>query len=307
MMITRTSNPRFFALTLTLALALNGPASAEQTLAEMAAAAFAAKDWKAATESYEGITRAEPENGAAWFRLGRSRHALGQTADAIAAYEKAESVGFNPQLSRFEMARSHAANGEAETALKLLGEVAELGPSRAIVARLEAAPELKSLDEAAMRKVQTSLTPCSSPEYRQFDFWLGDWAVESPATGAALGTNRITSHLGGCMLLETWTSASPHEGMSINYYDSRDGSWNQIFIDNTGNVGTWPPLRGALKDGEMVLASPTDATPRTRWTWTDLGNGKVRQRAESSTDGGETWTTGWDSIYVLQKDRAQPD
>ena len=306
MIHTRIANPKFFALTVACALALTGPAPAEQTLADVAAAAFAAEDWKAATESYQALTRAEPENGAAWFRLGRSRHALGKTDDAIAAYEKAKSVGFNPQLSGFEMARSHAAGGDAETALKLLGEVAELGPSRAIVARLEAAPELKSLDETTLNELKTSMTPCSSPEYRQFDFWLGDWAVESPA-GAALGSNSITSHLGGCMLLETWTSAGPHEGMSINYYDSRDRSWNQIFIDNGGNVGTWPPLKGALKDGEMVLESPADATRHTRWTWTDLGNGRVRQRAESSTDGGETWTTGWDSTYVLQKDQTQPE
>ncbi|MEM7353323.1 MAG: tetratricopeptide repeat protein [Acidobacteriota bacterium] len=282
-----------------------GIEATQQTLADKAATAFTAQEWQAAAEAYGELTRAEPENGAAWFRLGRSRQALGKADDALKAYEKALAAGFNAQLTRFEIARSHAAKGEAETALGLLREVANAGPSRLILSRFEASPELAGLDAKAILEISAALTPCNTPEYRQFDFWLGDWAVESPTNGTALGRNHVTSHLGGCALLESWTSAGPQQGMSLNYYDSRDRSWNQIYIDDSGNVGNWPPLKGGLVDGEMVLESPADATPRTRWTWSDLGHGKVRQRAESSTDGGKTWNTGWDSIYVLQE--AQPD
>ena len=32
--------------------------------------------------------------------------------------------------------------------------------------------------------------PCSTPEYRQFDFWIGDWVVYTPA-GQIAGTNKI--------------------------------------------------------------------------------------------------------------------
>ncbi|MFI5183972.1 MAG: hypothetical protein ACHQNV_06220, partial [Vicinamibacteria bacterium] len=32
--------------------------------------------------------------------------------------------------------------------------------------------------------------PCSASEYRQFDFWLGDWDVYE--NGKAAGTNRVT-------------------------------------------------------------------------------------------------------------------
>ena len=38
--------------------------------------------------------------------------------------------------------------------------------------------------------------PCSGAEYRQFDFWLGEWEVESG--GKRAGTNRITRVQGGC-------------------------------------------------------------------------------------------------------------
>lgn len=304
MTTTHRAKPKFCGLVLGLLLASAGSApAAEKTLAEKAAAAFAASEWQAAAEAYAAITKAEPQNGAAWFRLGRSQQALGNSEQALAAYETAEGAGFNKQFVRFEMARSHSADGSAETALELLREVATLGASRALVARLEGAAELASLDAAAVKEIASTLTPCSSKVYRHFDFWLGDWAVESPTTGAALGKNVVTSHLGGCMLIEHWTSAGgSQEGMSMNYFDSRDDSWNQIYLDDSGNVGNWPPLKGGLKDGVMVLDSPEDATPRTRWMWTDLGEGRVQQRADSSTDGGKTWTTVWDSIYVLQKE-----
>jgi hypothetical protein len=39
-------------------------------------------------------------------------------------------------------------------------------------------------------------SPCTAPEYRQFDFWIGDWEVRS-AQGRVLGHNRITSILSG--------------------------------------------------------------------------------------------------------------
>ena len=48
--------------------------------------------------------------------------------------------------------------------------------------------------------------PCSSPEYRQFDFWLGDWDVTE--AGKPAGTNRITAILGGCAVREEWKGVS---------------------------------------------------------------------------------------------------
>ena len=122
-----------------LGLAIAWPAAAQETPAAKAAAAFAAEDWPAAAKAYEAITRAEPEKGGAWFRLGLSRQALGENDGAIAAYEGAAGAGFNQQLVRFEMARSRASGGEAEAALKLLHEVAELwnDPDRPIFDTVE--------------------------------------------------------------------------------------------------------------------------------------------------------------------------
>ena len=35
-----------------------------------------------------------------------------------------------------------------------------------------------------------------------------------------------------------------------------------------------------------------------RWTWYALSPDRVRQMAEQSLDGGKTWRTTWDSVYV---------
>ena len=37
----------------------------------------------------------------------------------------------------------------------------------------------------------TAAPPCDAPEFRQFDFWLGEWTVTKP-DGQLAGTNRIS-------------------------------------------------------------------------------------------------------------------
>lgn len=138
---------------------------------------------------------------------------------------------------------------------------------------------------------------CTSEEYRQFDFWLGTWDVESPQ-GRPLGTNTIERKLDGCLLTERWESMSGGKGFSINYYDRDTGTWTQTYRDNAGNVSSWPDLSGGLRDGAMVLENRDDPERWIRWTWTPLPDRRVRQMAETSSDQGETWTVIWDSYYV---------
>lgn len=262
--------------------------------------AFIAKDWSMAAKAYAELAEANPESGPAWYRLGQCNLELGKNEEALEALDRARTLGFNEQAVLFSTSRVQAALGNKEKAKELLGKVAELGASRQIANNLSSAPEFAAwLEEGKLDSVLTALTPCSGPAYRHFDFWLGDWNVETP-NGQKVGENLVTSDLGGCLLIENWTSVSGQEGKSFNYYDSSDDTWNQIYLDNTGNVSQWPPLKGRLEDGVMVLESAADAKPRSRWRWQDLGDSKVRQSAETSSDGGETWTTVWDSTYVLK-------
>ena len=89
--------------------------------------------------------------------------------------------------------------------------------------------------------------------------------------------------------------------MSMNFFEPADGTWNQIFVDNTGAPSSWPPLKGTLADGKMVLSSPRGVSPQTRWTWSKTDDGRVRQMAEQLGDEGRTWTVVWDSYYSKMK------
>ena len=144
----------------------------------------------------------------------------------------------------------------------------------------------------------TAPTPgCSAPEYHKFDFWIGDWDVsvnDKPA-----GHNLVTREQDGCLLVEHWTSATGGiTGTSFNYYDMRDRKWHQLYLDNSGNAGAYPAMSGDLEDGKMVLRTDPGTAPLSRWTWSVIGPGTVRQMAESSTDNGATWKTTWNSVYV---------
>ena len=141
---------------------------------------------------------------------------------------------------------------------------------------------------------------CTASEYRQFDFWIGDWTVTTPK-GKTAGTNRIESILGGCVLQEHWVSSNGGDGTSRNMGNAADGTWRQIWMDAGGNL---LELKGRLEGGRMVLTGthPTPGTPGSvtieRVTWTPREDGTVRQHWEASTDGGTTWATQFDGLYT---------
>ena len=127
---------------------------------------------------------------------------------------------------------------------------------------------------------------CCSEPYGAFDFWIGTWEVQL-ADGTPAGINRITKEQDGCMLREEWTSTNPGiTGTSLNFYNADSGLWEQIWVDNQGNLLR---LEGGVVDGEMVLSSrpQLNASNRlitNRITWTPAADGSVRQRWEVLED-----------------------
>jgi hypothetical protein len=138
--------------------------------------------------------------------------------------------------------------------------------------------------------------PCTSPEFHQFDFWIGSWAVTDSA-GKQLGTNEIVSVAGGCGLLENWLATDGGSGKSLNMYERPAGHWTQTWVGSGGGVLR---LSGNLVNGNMVLGDER-TTPRgavrDRITWTPLPDGRVRQQWDISTDGGATWQATFDGYY----------
>ncbi|MDX1381572.1 MAG: hypothetical protein R3233_10645 [Xanthomonadales bacterium] len=143
---------------------------------------------------------------------------------------------------------------------------------------------------------------CSAPEYRQFDFWVGDWNVTSGELAA--GTNSIRRVHGGCALEENWQGAGDGgvSGSSFNIYDRATGRWHQTWVD--GN-GTLLLLDGGLVDGSMVLsgqrpAGESGGPTLHRITWTPNEDGTVRQLWEASQDDGGSWSVLFDGLYAKQ-------
>jgi hypothetical protein len=132
--------------------------------------------------------------------------------------------------------------------------------------------------------------PCRRPEYRQFDFWVGQWEVKIFGTGAPSGTNIITSELDGCAVFEDYANAG-YVGRSLNTYDAADDQWHQHWIANDALPLL---LDGAAQGSAMVMQGfrPTPAGPiLDRITWTPLSSERVRQFWDSSSDSGATFPT----------------
>jgi hypothetical protein len=167
-------------------------------------------------------------------------------------------------------------------------------------AQQEAVEEGASGQETAPPPAPT----CTDSDYRQFDFWIGDWEVTS--NGQVAGTNHIHPILGGCALQENWQGAGPGgvSGTSFNIYDQAHGRWHQTWVDSSGTLLL---LDGGMVDGKMVL---TGERPRRdgngsalhRITWTPNDDGSVTQYWEATSDGGETWNVLFDGLYTPRGD-----
>jgi len=202
-------------------------------------------------------------------------------------------------------AREHAKAGRAAEALAALARVT--APAPGVLVQLRTSDDFKALrGNPQFQAIVEKLTPCTGPQYKEFDFWLGDWEVRN-AAGQILGHNRISKRHGGCVVQEEWEGANGGSGTSLNVYDQTTKQWHQFWVDASGTnwlssdaQGNPVTLRGGIHDGAMVLASHPDTLPAiglTRATWRLLPDGRVRQTFESSTDGGKTWTVSFDGFY----------
>lgn len=145
-------------------------------------------------------------------------------------------------------------------------------------------------------KPDPDAAPCSAEGYRQFDFWIGDWIVETPE-GEPAGANRIEAVLGGCALVEHWRGTTGSIGTSLNQYDARDGRWHQVWVDGRGGR---LELTGRRSGDSMVLSGRTTSeTGRVHHeiSWTPLEDGRVRQHWRASKDGGASWEDVFVGIY----------
>lgn len=139
---------------------------------------------------------------------------------------------------------------------------------------------------------------CTAAEYRQFDFWLGEWQVQNAVNDKLAGANSITSTMDGCVLHEHWRGMGGVVGQSFNIFDRHSGKWHQFWVDSTGMR---LQLVGGIEDGRMVLTGEMPhrehGQVQHRIVWTPEPDGTVRQVWTYAIDGNE-WQTLFDGRYT---------
>jgi len=145
---------------------------------------------------------------------------------------------------------------------------------------------------------QAPTAPCGAAEYRQFDFWIGEWDVFD-RDGSKAGHNRVESIEGGCGVQENWTSTGGGTGRSINAYSPGDRQWHQYWLGSGGGI---LDLAGTFANDTLTLGGTSygagGARIDNRLQFTKNGDGTVRQFWQQSRDGGRTWSVAFDGKYV---------
>jgi tetratricopeptide (TPR) repeat protein len=289
----------FFGLALALLLPSSGLAQTEE-----AERLFAIQDWEGAARAYTKVTEGDPENGRGWLRLGVALASLGRYGEAVSAIENAEKLSWLPPIIRFQLARVEALASNKERALDWLKKALDAGYSSPdALASDEAFGDLRGDPrfEEIVRRARVAAEPCEHiDEFRQFDFWIGEWTVTSG--GQVAGENRIERLERGCLLIENWTSAGGGTGKSVNFFDPAKKTWNQVWVDSSGSNIV---AAGSFEDGAIHLegehhyvGAPTELF---RMRFTPRPDGTVRQLIEQSRDGGESWYVWFDGIYERTK------
>jgi len=275
---------------------------------QQAEAFFQAQDWEHAASAYSALAAADPGNFQLWNRLGFAFHHEGRYDKAAAAYGKAVALNSQSALARYNLACACARLDRKDEAFTHLSAIAATGfflPEQiqqdADLANLRGEARFEEI--LAQAQAQRSARPCTAaPEFRQFDFWIGEWAVQSQATGQPAGSSSVQLILGECVLFENWSGVRGMNGKSFNTYDATRQKWQQTWVDDRGGrTDYWGEFHGERMEFLGEKSRTEGGTPLLRMTFFKLGPDRVRQLGEFSEDAGKIWNVRYDLLYVRKK------
>lgn len=258
-------------------------------------------DWSRAAEAYQQIVRRNPQNAQAWFRLGVAAANVQDFRRAAEAFEKAGSLGLaeSPKMA-WEAALAYAKLKRADKTIDWLSTVVDGGLRSHILTSTQEFEFLRADPsfQALVGRAAANDRACSGAAYRGLDFWVGEWAIYDEDR-VRVGTNRVAKTPDGCAYVETWSGTLGDGGRSLNYFDIAQDRWKQVWLGDTGGLAE---QSGAVVEGELRLQGEMVASDGTkmlnRQTLSQIGGGRLRQRAEASRDGGRTWQPQFEFTYV---------
>jgi hypothetical protein len=168
--------------------------------------------------------------------------------------------------------------------------------------RLEIAAALCAIfATASAGSAQSPSRPdCSAAEFRQLNFWIGEWDVLDPAHSGerVIATSRIVPVVNGCAIQENYDAPSApggaYRGTSYSMFDRNERQWHQMYVDVNGTL-SW--YSGGLEDGGMVMTAPGRNGAILRMAYRPHADGTVEQVGTVSSDGGRTWRPGYSYLY----------
>jgi hypothetical protein len=133
---------------------------------------------------------------------------------------------------------------------------------------------------------------CSTPAYRQFDFWIGDWTAYTAGGADIIARIKVSAVADGCGLLEEVvpTKGPPSEALMV--YDPEATLWRREAIAGDGQTIL---MQGGLQNGELVLEGDEAGGPQhglARLSWKVQGE-VVTESGERSPNGRE-WNSWFD-------------
>jgi hypothetical protein len=143
---------------------------------------------------------------------------------------------------------------------------------------------------------------CAGEEFRQMDFWLGNWDLTWTPTSeedTGKGTNDITLIMDDCVVQESFNGAGSI-GHSVSIYHAPPQKWRQTWVDNTG--GYFALVGGPDDEGfRLDMTRIGDKAPYMRMIWRNIKKDSMDWRWQRSPDKGKTWEDSWVIHYVRQK------
>jgi tetratricopeptide (TPR) repeat protein len=286
-----------------------GAQSAETSENPAAAnSAYLAKDWTKAVPLYEALAQIHPDNARNWYRLGVCLHGVGKNDKALTALQKAKALGAPAQNVEYSLAEVSASLGEKDRALEHLAEAMKQGYAQP--EQMSASSDFKTISSDArfaplLEQARHNEKPCeSTPENRQFDFWVGDWDAVTTSDGVPAGISHIERTIGDCVIWENWSSLnSTYSGKSYNTYNSNLKRWEQFWVDNVGGM---VHFYGSFANGVMDfytddVPQPDGTKARRHLQFFNQSADQVRQFSQISADTGKTWTVEYDLTYNRKK------
>ena len=163
-----------------------------------------------------------------------------------------------------------------------------------------AASALVAAPVAAQSQATPAAPPCSGPEHRTLDFWVGEWIAEWHQSGqipAGTGTNRITrDEFGACVITEHFAvDGGGFNGFSVSTYRPGLKQWRQNWVDDQG--GYFDLVGGPVTGVDHAFVFETkrlsESQPYQRMIWQDVKPDSFTWRWQLKAKADEPWSDSW--------------